>query len=76
MRYVALKGLDDGLRFDFSRDISVIAFVMEKGKYRPDLIYDWEVTGEELTAVAERFRIALPDGILPNGRYVLTAYDW
>ncbi|MBQ7370122.1 MAG: hypothetical protein IJW58_04005 [Clostridia bacterium] len=76
MRYVTVWGLDDDLRFDLSNDVSIVALVMERGEGVSDLIYRWICTGTELIAFAKENRLTLPDGILENGRYRLTAYDW
>lgn len=78
MRSVTLKGRQDDLSLTLGQDTALIEQIMTRGRYIPELIYEWEATGAEVRALLRACGVdvagmsALSDG----NTYVLTAYDW
>ena len=78
MRSTTIRGLTDGLHFDFGGDVGLIAAVMEVGVGAGDLIYEFKGTGREVLEILRKHvpRAPILDQIVSENDYVLTAYDW
>jgi|GEM_PF-4698776 len=78
MRAVTVKGQDDTLAAELRADVSLIADVMERGRYVGELTYELDVTGEELVSLIARYEPNAPcvSQITPHHRYTVRAYDW
>lgn len=78
MRAVTVKGQEDTLRVQLSADVSLIADIMERGRYVGELTYELDVSGEELLALVARYGQSAPFAadVCPHRRYTLRAYDW
>lgn len=76
MRSVVLRGLNDRIKVDLGQDISLIADVIELGKFRDYLIYDLELNGHDLIKFLEEHFLKINEKIILENKYVITAYDW
>ncbi len=78
MRYTIVRGLDDAIYFRIEENVFVICEVTERGHVVDSLVSELELTGTELWDFLCKFHLETQhgEGILPNNRYRLIAYDW
>ena len=78
MRAVTVKGQEDTLKAELRADVSLIADIMERGRYVGELTYELDVTGAELASLIARYEPNAPwaSQITPHHGYTVRAYDW
>lgn len=78
MRSVIVKGIDDNLRIELSREVDVVFAVIEKGKAIDAITYELEVDGKSLINFIKENKITnkIITNIKDNNRYLIIAYDW
>lgn len=78
MRAVTVTGREDGLTLALGQDTSLIAEIMTRGRYIPDLIYELELSGAELRTLLASYAVdaGMLRRLVPQNTYTVTAYDW
>lgn len=82
MRMTILEGVEDSIRIDLGSDVMLVGAVMEIGKAIDYLVYEVQLTGEEVLNLINSIRFSpmkrpygLEDDIIKEHHYKLTAYD-
>lgn len=80
MRYTIIKGINDGLDYEFSSDVGLICAVMDIGECECDLVYSVVMKGKDakefLSKNAPKSELGVLDKIIDENQYKITAFDW
>ena len=78
MRYTLIKSKSTAESFDLGGDVGIICDVMEMGKYVCDLVYEVDMSGEELIAFLKKHRVStdIIEKITVSDNYTVSAFDW
>ena len=75
MRYTVIKGIDTDYHLKLTGDVDIICAVMQISTRGGELTYEADLSGRELLNLFKPLKVTL-EGILPDKRYTVTAFDW
>ena len=78
MRQTTVRGIDNELVLELGSDTSLIGEIIDIGRVRYELVYEKEMSGEELIDFLVRHSLFEKHGdkIKKENKYLITAYDW
>ena len=78
MRQTSVKGTEDNLILNLGPDTELIGEIMETGRVKYELVYEKEMSGEELIDFLKRHGLFEKHGekVDISKKYTVTSYDW